>query len=111
MAHDIYHDTVIQALHKDGWTITHDPYAIPFGVHNLYVDLGVEKLLGAEKADQQIAVEIKSFISRSAVSDLENALGQFMLYRSLLQRRDPLRTIYLAIPASTYHSLFATLLG
>ncbi len=98
MAHDVYHRTVKNALLKDDWTITHDPFAIPYGDHNLFVDLGAEKLLAAEKSGLQIAVEIKSFISRSQVNDLENALGQYLLYRSLLKRREPERVIYLAVP-------------
>ena len=53
---DIYHDTVKNALVKDGWTITHDPFALPFGLHNLYIDLGTEQMLAAEKDGERIAV-------------------------------------------------------
>jgi hypothetical protein len=108
---DLYHDTVKQALINDGWTITHDPFVIPFGDHNLFVDLGAERVLAAEKEGQRIAVEIKSFISRSPVEDLEKALGQYLLYRSLLRRREPERTIYLAIAVSAYEGVFNTALG
>src|SRR5437764_15436543 len=92
---DIYHDSVKQALIKDGWTITHDPFVVAFGLHNLYVDLGAEQMLAAEREGRRIAVEVKSFIRRSEVEDLENALGQYLLYRSLLQRTDPERVLYL----------------
>ncbi len=74
---DIYHTIVVNALVKEGWTITHDPLVIPYGRQNLFVDLGAEKLIAAERAGQQIAVEIKSFISPSGVSNLEDALGQY----------------------------------
>lgn len=47
---DIYHDAVKQALIRDGWTITHDPFVLPFGAHNLFIDLGAERVLAAEKA-------------------------------------------------------------
>ncbi|MCU0570892.1 MAG: XisH family protein, partial [Oculatellaceae cyanobacterium Prado106] len=76
MAKDVYHDTVRVALEKDGWTITDDPLTLPIGERSVYVDLGAEKLLTAEKEGQKIAVEIKSFLSRSPVKDLEVALGQ-----------------------------------
>jgi hypothetical protein len=109
---DIFHDVVKSALIKDGWTITHDPFILPFGVHNLYIDLGAERaIIAAEKTGRKIAVEIKSFIGRSEVDDLENALGQYILYRSLLQRREPERTLYLAVPMSAYNSIFSTPLG
>jgi hypothetical protein len=39
-APDIYHHVVKNALIKDGWTITHDPYTLTFGQRNVFVDLG-----------------------------------------------------------------------
>jgi hypothetical protein len=30
-ARDLNHDIVRNALQKDGWTITHDPYVIDYG--------------------------------------------------------------------------------
>ena len=46
---DIYHDIVKNALLKDGWTITHDPLVLRWGTTDVYVDLGAEQLLAAEK--------------------------------------------------------------
>jgi len=48
-AKDIFHDAVSIALQKDGWTITHDPLFIRFDESKLYIDLGAEKTIGAEK--------------------------------------------------------------
>jgi XisH protein len=39
------------------------------------IDIGAEKILVAEKGDDKIAVEIKSFISASEISEFHNALG------------------------------------
>jgi hypothetical protein len=62
-AKDLYHDTVVQALIKDGWEITDDPLILSYGGRELYVDLGAEKrAIAAQKDDQKIAVEIKSFL-------------------------------------------------
>lgn len=52
---DIYHEIVKRALIADGWTITHDPYPLSFGEESLYVDLGAEMPLAAEKAGRKIA--------------------------------------------------------
>jgi XisH protein len=61
-AKDRYHDTVKNALIKDGWTITHDPLRIRLARgKNLFVDLGAERLLAAERGTEKIAVEVKSF--------------------------------------------------
>jgi hypothetical protein len=108
---DIYHDAVKQALIKEGWTITHDPLLLAFGLHNLYIDLGAEQMLAAEREGHRIAVEVKSFIRRSEVEDLQYALGQYLLYRSLLERRDPGRVLYLAIPRDAFQGVFSSTLG
>ncbi len=60
-AKDIYHDTVRTVLEKDGWTITHDPYYLKVGGVEFYIDLGAETLIAAQRKNQKIAVEIKSF--------------------------------------------------
>ena len=69
-AKDIFHDCVKHALIKDGWTITHDPLRIRVARgKNLFVDLGAERLLAAEKGTEKIAVEIKSFTHSSDMKD------------------------------------------
>jgi len=68
---DYHHQAVRNALTKEGWTITHDPLTVPFGVRKVYLDLGAERLLGAERGNERIAVEIKSFIGVSEVADRE----------------------------------------
>ena len=101
MARDLYHALVRQALERDGWRITHDPLALKYGEQtNLYVDLGADSPLAAEKEGHQIAVEIKSFLSPSPMSELEKALGQFSFYRFLIARQYPGRILYLALPLS-----------
>ena len=76
-AKDIFHPIVCSALEKEGWTITHDPLYLKVDEDKLYVDLGAENnLLGAEKYGQKIAVEIKSFLGISLISDFHEAMGQ-----------------------------------
>lgn len=111
MAKDIYHDTVRTALEKDGWTITNDPLKLTIGNRSVYVDLGAEKLLAAEKEGCKIAVEIKSFLSPSPVSDLEDALGQYVLYSKILEEQQPERTLYLAINRAVFRDLFSEEIG
>jgi hypothetical protein len=84
-ARDKVHQQVVNALRKDGWTITHDPFNVPWRKRRLQVDLGAERVLAAEKGTQKIAVEIKSFIGANDLEDLYNALGQFILYRKALR--------------------------
>ncbi len=111
-ARDYYHQTVRNALQKAGWTITHDPYRLKLArKKNLYIDLGAERLIAAEKGTEKIAVEIKSFRSPSEIKDLEEAVGQFILYERLLTRYEPERTLYLAIPENVKTSIFEEEVG
>lgn len=105
-AKDKFHQAVKQALLTDGWRITDDPLFIQFGGVDLYVDLGAEKLIAAEKDEQKIAVEIKSFLSPSLISEFHTALGQVMSYRVALRKEDPDRILYLAVPLDIYESFF-----
>ena len=110
-AKDIYHDCVKNALIKDGWNITHDPFKLEIGKKDLYIDLGAAQLIAATKTEQKIAVEIKSFIGRSDVDDLEKALGQYVLYFDILEDFEPERILYLAIPLTTFEDLFEEPIG
>ena len=100
-ARDFYHDKVRNALIKDRWTITHDPYPLKLGQKDLFIDLGAEKILAAEKGNDKIAVEIKSFVGRSVINDAENALGQYLIYRKLLMKKESDRILFMAIDLET----------
>lgn len=110
-AKDIYHDVVKNALLKDGWRITHDPLRLRWRKTDTYVDLGADKLLAAQKDRQKIAVEIKSFVGKSVVDDLEDAIGQYVLYEELLTRLEADRILYLAISQEAFHTAFEDALG
>src|SRR5437868_15515026 len=110
-ARDAIHDAVKAALIKDGWTITHDPYPLPFGDRDVYADLGAERAIAAERGGEKIAVEVKSFSGASEVHDLEVALGQFVFYRHLMSNRDPSREMWLAIPEEAYVSVLGDVAG
>ncbi|MUG99747.1 fatty-acid oxidation protein subunit alpha [Scytonema sp. UIC 10036] len=106
MARDLFHGVVRLALEKDGWTITDDPLYISSGGVDVEIDLGAERLIAAEKPGEKIAVEIKSFVSTSKISDFHTALGQFINYRTALRSEDPTRVLYLAVPLAIYNDFF-----
>ena len=110
-ARDFYHDVVKSALIADGWTITDDPLVLQWGPKDLLVDLGAERLLAADKEGRKIAVEVKSFLGASEVADLENALGQYILYREILDESEPDRLIHLAVSVEVYEELFKEPIG
>lgn len=105
-AKDAFHEIVKLALQKEGWQITHDPFYLSFGGVEMYVDLGAERLIAAEKENEQIAIEIKSFLAPSAISEFHTAIGQFINYRCAIKQLDPNRTLYLAVPLEAYNTFF-----
>lgn len=105
-ARDIIHMAVKNALVKDGWTITHDPYTIHFDERDFFVDLAAERVIAAERGNDKIAVEVKSFVGRSKVRDLEEALGQYLLYLNMLTVVEPDRRLYIAVTDDIYDTVF-----
>ena len=93
-------------LEKQGWTITADPYRLKLAPVRFEIDLAAEKILAATKNNQKIAVEIKSFLNPSTITDFYGALGQFLSYRLVLEEIDPQRKLYLALPADIYNDDF-----
>ena len=68
--------------------------------------MGAEKVVAAERDGQKIAVEIKSFVGSSKITQFYTALGQFISYRAALQQQEPDRILYLAVPSNVYDSFF-----
>jgi hypothetical protein len=111
-ARNIYHDAVAHALVADGWIITDDPLTLSYGGRDLFVDLGAERVtLGAERNGERIAVEIHSFLNPSPVRDLEEAVGQYDIYRSILAETGSDRLLFLAVPEHVSEGILAERLG
>ncbi|MBD2694223.1 XisH family protein [Anabaena catenula] len=108
-AKDLFHDAVKQALLKEQWVITADPLKIRIEGVKFEIDLAADKVVAADKAGLKIAVEIKSFINSSVITDFHAALGQFLNYRLALQMKESDRILYLAVPSDTFESFFQEL--
>jgi hypothetical protein len=106
-AKDIYHESVRQALEKDGWLITNDPYRLQVLDSSGYeIDFGAEKIIAATKENQKIAVEVKSFLTGSIAYEFHRALGQFLNYRTFMQIQEKERKLYLAVSTNVYDDFF-----
>jgi XisH protein len=60
----------------------------------------------AEKENEKIAVEIKSFIEQSPLHAFHEAMGQYDNYLFALEEYEPERTLYLAVPIEAYYDFF-----
>lgn len=107
-AKDLLHNSAKNSLEKDGWTVTKESFYIKLSPKvEVYIDLVAEKLLAAEKSGQKIAVEVKSFLGVSAISEFHLAVGQFLNYRLALKKIEPDRILYLGIPLDAYNQFFS----
>lgn len=91
--------------------ITHDPLTVRIGTKDVFVDLGAERFLAAERAGRKIALEIKSFVGASEVRELELTLGQFLQYGDALARKDPDRVLHVAVRAQVFRDVFQDSMG
>jgi hypothetical protein len=105
-AKDTQHNAVKNALIKEGWVITDDPFVIMFKGLRLYADLGAERVIAAEKEEHKIVVEVKVFSGLSPVTELEKTVGQYGIYRTALKRTNPERKLFLAVAQSIYQDFF-----
>lgn len=105
-AKDIYHDAVKNSLTKNGWIILADSYFLQYEDAQLYADLLAEKTLLAEQNNRRIVVEIKSFINPSPMREFELALGQYILYRDILDLSQKYYELYLAVKDTVFDSFF-----
>lgn len=106
MARDVYHNNVRQALEKDGWRITHDPYPVSVEEVDYEIDFAAEPLIAAEKEEQLIAIEVKSFLGPSTINEFHRAVGQFNDYSVALEIQDPERMLFLAVPEKIWLRFF-----
>jgi len=106
LARDIFHNHVREALEKDGWIITQDPFLLKTSLISYEVDLGAEKLIAATRDNKKILVEIKGFLRQSKTYEMHTALGQFQTYMLALDELKIERDLFLAIPLAIYNEFF-----
>ena len=110
MARDKFHYEVKQALIYDGWNVTDDPLYMKIGNIPIHIDLGAEKIIGAEKNGEKIAVEIKTFGILSFITAFHEAVGKYVVYREALAITESDRILYLAMPIDVHDKYGSELL-
>ena len=105
-AWDRLHPKVRNALIKDGWKITREPYLFRYEGDNLSTDIGAEQTLIAERPGKKIAIEVKSFLGLSPMREFETALGQYQIYRILLREIEPDRKLHLGVNHLAFEKIF-----
>ena len=104
---DSHHDLVRNALEKDGWTVTHDPFTIRLEDVKFYVDLAAEKTIETDGETRKIAIEIKVFGGLSFLNEFEKAVGQYLIYKQFLGDLFPERILFLAVSIDVFEESFS----
>jgi len=107
-AKDRYHDAVVHALVKDGWTITSEQVFIDFAERHLWVDIQAAKAL--EKLT--ILVGVKGFENMpSPVDYLTSAVGKYVIYLSALDYAGLDTPLYMTVPIAAYEGILSEEIG
>ena len=103
---DYCHPIVVRALENDGWTVNFSPS--PFYVEGRYVFIDIQASRGGNgSAEQVLLAEIKCFPDRTSTTrELYIAVGQYIIYRTVLAELQNPTPLYLAVPATVYESIF-----
>lgn len=106
MARDIFHPVVREALEKENWRITHDPYSVKIVGRDYAIDLAAEQVFAAQRGHEKIAVEVKSFVATSIAYEFHTVLGQYLNYHTFMAIQEPDRVLYLAVAKGVYKEFF-----
>jgi XisH protein len=107
-AKDKYHDVVVRALKKDGWTVKAEQ--IPFRVGGRRVIIDIQAVSRIE--DKIILVEVKGFENMpSPVDYLASAVGQYVLYRAILEVLGIQWSLFVVVPIAAYRDVLAQGMG
>jgi hypothetical protein len=104
-AKDIYHDAVVNALRKDGWTIVTEQYTLGVDEKRVWIDIRAAR----ENLRRIILIEVKSFHNlQDSIEALANAIGKYALYSAIIEIKDIREDLFLAIPRLAYEGIFRT---
>ncbi len=93
---------IIRALEKENWKVSTSPFLIPLPSRRSRLIADIK----ASRGDEDIIVaEVKCF-ERNIPDELYTAIGQYLIYRDLINKMEVIRPLYLAIPTTAYEGIF-----
>jgi hypothetical protein len=107
-AKDRYHNVVLRALQKDGWTILKEQVELIVPPRRLWIDLRAAREVQA----LNILVEVKGFEAvGSPVAYLPDAIGQCVVYKGALDYLGVADVLHLAVPTEAMTGILGEELG
>ncbi len=103
---DQCHDQVVRALQKDGWIVQPLPLYLTLKRRRAYIDIQASRQDNGS-AKNIIVAEVKCLSdSENLTTDIYIAIGQYLIYRTLLRQKRLAMPIYLAVPEKIYNISF-----
>lgn len=103
---DQCHYQIVRALEKEKFRVQPKPFYLKKAGRRFFADIEAEHL-DEQNRQRIIVVEAKCFFdSSSELDELYGAIGQYLVYRNLLNEKYPDRQLYLAIPVHAYEGIF-----
>jgi hypothetical protein len=100
-AKDKYHQTVKNALAKAGWDVDPKEVLLELEKRHFWIDIRAKK----QNENRIIMVEVKVFEKMpSPVEYLMSSVGQYVVYRAIIEASDNPQPLYMAVPFSTYQT-------
>ena len=99
---DHLHNSVKKALQRDGWKITGEQVYLVAGLRGVWIDLQAE-YVNEDNFKQVVLIEIKSFADKNSImNQVHVAVGQYSVYRIILEKLQIETDLYLAISQAAY---------
>jgi XisH protein len=103
---DQCHEQVVRALQKDGWAVDNKPFKLYAEDRKIFIDIRANRGINGSR-QQIILVEVKCFPDKnSTTTDMYIALGQYLIYRSVLAERNVPISLYLAVSVEVLDEIF-----
>ena len=99
---DRHHFAVSHALEKEGWTIVRHNMGLLLDNTYVYIDIEARRSEVTAPLPASIGVEVKVIAPRRVTEQVERAIGQYIIYRSLLEDAYPNHACYLAVSTRDY---------
>jgi hypothetical protein len=103
---DKCHPQIVRAMEKDGWQV--DPLPHPLRVQNrrVFVDISATRRVNGS-GKRVLLAEVKCFAQiDSTTQELYTAIGQYLIYLTMLSQRGIDTPLYLVIPEHVYQLVF-----
>jgi XisH protein len=96
---------VIQALEKEGWSISPRQFRVQTDDRSIFIDLKASRQMNGRQANILLA-EVKCFPEGGTNPEIFLAFGQYIVYRSILNQENVSFPLYLTIPKIIFDVVF-----